>query len=84
MVYVDNPGHLPDDCIIYGELPEGAPKKAERPVLGYRKIHAILFCGIHTKIKSPDGWPAAGQHPKTDWSISAKPHPFQIQKYEVI
>lgn len=69
-----NPGRCPDDAIIQDETGE---------VAGYRRIHATLFNGTDTAIKSPGGWPAGG-HGACKWSFGARPHPFDIELYEVI
>lgn len=73
MPWQPNPGHLPDDCVIVDD--------ETGTVLGYRKVHVRLFGGTDTMAKGHHPWPAAGGKPPTVWTISHRPHPFEIKEY---
>lgn len=70
-----NHGHLPSECIVRDERGE---------IAGYRSVHVQLFGGFDTRKAGHDPWPAGGGRIATDWRISRKPHPFEIESYEVV
>lgn len=73
----DNPGHLPEDCEILDENGQN---------IGWKMVHVRLFNGWDSKAANSPPWPSNGSRAgPTVWKISRpKPHPFEIQKYEVI
>ena len=71
---LENPGYLPPDCIVRDEFGE---------ISGYRSVHVVLFNGYSTKKAAAAPWPAGGGRQQTVWTISRRPHPFEIQFYEV-
>lgn len=75
MALQPNPGSLPRDCIVLDE---------EGNVIGFRKVHVVLFNGHSTRAAGQDPWPASGARPPTCWSISRPPQPFEIKAYEVV
>jgi hypothetical protein len=72
---LENPGHLPPDCIVRDEWGD---------ITGYRSVHVVLFNGYSTKKAGAAPWPAAGAKIPTEWRISRKPHPFEIKEYEIV
>lgn len=75
MAWQSNEGRLPDACLILDEQGE---------VTGYRKVHVRLHGGWDSKAAGHDPWPAGGGRPPTEWRISRKPGPFEIESYEVV
>lgn len=73
MPYQPNPGHLPGECILFDEAGE---------ITGYRAVHVRLFGGFDSRAAGHAPWPAAGSRPPTVWTISRKPHAFEIKEWE--
>lgn len=48
-----------------------------------KRVHVLLFNGMHSKDKSPQGW-AADDRGGCRWSIHNPPSDFDIRGYEVI
>ena len=78
MPYQPNPGHLPEACIITETDDAGVEH-----VTGHRSVHVRLFGGWDSKKAGAAPWPSAGRQPATRWAISRKPHPFEIEEFEI-
>lgn len=70
-----NTGRLPPECEIRDDAGN---------VTGYRAVHVKFFNGWSSREAGHQPWPSAGSRPPTDWTISRKSHPFQIEEYEVL
>lgn len=75
MAWQPNHGSLPDDCVVLDD--------ETGEVTGYRKVHVRCFGGYDSKARGHEPWPAAGAKPPTVWKISRRPHPYEIQEYEL-
>lgn len=69
-----NPGHLPDECIIFDD---------DGNVAGWRAVHVRLRNGYDTRKAGAAPWPAYGSRPPTRWKPDGKPHPFDIEFWEL-
>jgi len=69
-----NPGHLPPECVVTDDNGEA---------ISFHHVHVKLFSGWSSRGAGHQPWPSAGCRPPTDWKISRKPHPFQIEEYEL-
>lgn len=85
MAFAPNLGHLPPECIIYGDLPDDAPEDAMPPIVGYRMVRVMLFRDESLKqAREREPWPSRGGRPNsTNWTISEEPHDFEIRKWEI-
>lgn len=70
MTYERNLGSQPPECAI---------RDSSGKLTGQHPVHVRLFNGWDSKAAGHQPWPAGS----ADWCISAKPHPFQIEFYEV-
>ena len=75
MAWLPNTGALPEACLIRDE---------DGNVTGYHAVHVRLFGGFDTRKAGHAPWPAAGGRPPTRWEISARPHPYEIEEFEVV
>lgn len=72
MPYQRNPGRLPPECVIRDD---------DGNATGFRAVHVRLFGGYDSRKRGDAPWPSGAP---TVWGISAQPHPFQIEEFEVI
>lgn len=73
MAYQPNEGRIPDACLILDDQGE---------VTGHRPVHVRCYGGYDTRKMGAAPWPShTGRAQTTNWKISRRPHPFEIQEW---
>lgn len=72
MALKPNPGSIPPECIIRDD---------DGNITGFRRVRVVCFGGYDSGEREPAGWLSGGRG-SCDWTISRKPHPFEISEYE--